>query len=205
MHVSIDKKYSASFTAAALLFEEFTRLKDLLSADDFETLIDQEIENNALLGIKTRAARQRVGLEIKKRYLNAPKDFWILFGEVGEVEQRLMLFFLCLKTYYLMLDFHLEVTLRRWKAMSTTLDVVDLQMRLDEIASMDEEVGSWSELTKQKTITVYLRTLKEAGLLKHEQLIKPVNTTPDFWDYFVKMGDPWFPGACFIPSTSLIK
>lgn len=102
-----------------------------------------------------------------------------------------------------MLDFHLEVTLNRWKAMSRTLDVFDLQMRIDEIASMDEEVGSWSELTKQKTITVYLRTLKEAGLLKQEQLLKPTDTTTGFWDYFVKIGETWFPSACFIPSSLL--
>ncbi len=200
-----DKKYSAAFTASALLFEEFLRLIELLGADDFELLINREIEDNALLGIKTRAARQRVGQEIRKRYQMAPLGFWTLFREASETEQRLMLFFLCLKTYYLMFDFQMEVTLRRWKAMSATLDVVDLQMRLDEIASMDEEVGSWSELTKQKTITVYLRTLKEAGLLKQEKLLKQLHITPDFWDYFVKIGDSWFPSACFIPSTSLIK
>jgi hypothetical protein len=193
-----NKKYSATFTASALLFEEFVRIRDMLLSGDFEQLIGVEVEENRLLGIKTRVARQRMVYEMKRRFANTLPGFWNFFFERTEPEQRLMLFFLCLKTYHLMLDFHLEVTLKRWKAMSGTLEIFDLQMRLDEIASMDEDVGAWSELTKQKTITVYLRTLKESGLFKNEHLIKPTQTEPDLWEYFIKNGESWFPGACFV-------
>lgn len=196
-----NKKYSASFTASALLYEEFVRTQEILCLDDFGSLMDAEVEENKWLGIKTRAARLRVVREMKKRHQQALPEFWPVFCNQGEAEQRLMLFFLCLKTYGLMLDFHIEVTLKHWKTLSDKLEVFDLQMRLDEIASMDPEVQDWSELTKQKTITVYLRTLKEAGLYKNNQLVRPPQVGSDFWDYFIKNGEAWFPGACFAPAA----
>jgi hypothetical protein len=133
-----------------------------------------------------------------KRYASAPPGFWKFFFERQEEEQKLALFFLCLKTYSLMLDYHLEVALKRWKARSEQLDTLDIQFRLDEISSFHPEVYAWSESTKTKTITVYLRTLTEAGLLKQGNLQKPGNIHPDFWAYFIKNGESWFPEACFV-------
>lgn len=193
------KKYTASFVATALLYPEFLRLKELLLSTDFELLIDQETENNKYLRIKTLAARKRIVQEIRKRVASAGRDFWTYFFSRGEEEQKLALLFLCLKTYPLMMDFHLEVALKRWKARSEQLTNFDLQMRLDEISSAHPEVDAWSESTKTKTITVYLRTLTEAGLLKNGKLQKPTRISPEFWDYFLKTGEAWFLESCFTP------
>lgn len=190
--------YSASFTASALLFQEFSKAKDSLLADDFIQEMQNEVLENTRLGIKTQSARKRISQEMIKRYEAAPTDFWRFFFERGEEEQKLALFFLCLKTYGLMLDYHVEVALKRWKARSEQLDTLDVQLRLDEISSFNPEVYAWSESTKTKTVTVYLRTLTEAGLLKHGKLQKPSDIQPDFWDYFIKNGESWFPEVCFV-------
>jgi hypothetical protein len=189
--------YSASFTASALLFQEFSKAKDSLLADNFIQDMQDEVLENSRLGIKTQAARKRISQEMIKRYESAPPDFWQFFFQRQEVEQKLALFFLCLKTYGLMLDYHLEVALKRWKSRAEQLDTLDVQLRLDEISSFNSEVYAWSESTKTKTVTVYLRTLTEAGLLKHGILQKTSGIQPDFWEYFVKNGEAWFPEACF--------
>jgi len=192
-----EDKYSAAFTATALLFTEVQNIKQILLADDFEQLIEQEVKNNDLLGIKTEAARRRVTQEIRKRNGFTPKEFWSTFLNLNETEQRLALFYLCLKTYPLVMDFHIEVALKKWKSKALVIDNFDLQMRLDEIASTDEVVMNWTEKTQMKVITVYKRMLKEAGLLKKTELTKPKNISTDFWNYFVEIGDDWFVEACF--------
>jgi len=196
--------YSASFTASALLFNEFIKAKDSVLAEDFIFQMKEEVLENTRLGIKTQSARQRISQEMIKRFESAPSGFWPFFFTRNEEEQKLGLFFLCLKTYVLMLDFHLEVTLKRWKTRVEHLESFDLQMRLDEISSANPEVGAWSELTKTKTITVYLRTLSEAGLLKKEQLLKPVRINPDFWDFFIKNNESWFLESCFTPINQIL-
>lgn len=189
--------YSAAFTASALLFNEFSKAKESILADDFIEQMRREVLENARFGIKTQASRKRISQEMIKRYEAAPPGFWPFFFERSEEEQKLALFFLCLKTYGLMLDFHLEVTLKRWKARSEQLGTFDLQMRLDEISSANPDVDAWSESTKTKTITVYIRTLTEAGLLKNGKLQKPARINPDFWAFFLNNGEFWFPAACF--------
>lgn len=189
--------YSASFTAAALLYPEHIRMKDMLLSADFDRLVDGEVEQNHLLSIKTRSARKRTVQEIKKRFANAGDGFWPFFFQRGEEEQRLALLFLCLKTYPLMMDFHIEVALKKWKEMSLHLDRIDMQMRMDEIASAHPEVDAWSESTKTKTITVYIRAITEAGLLKKDTLQQPRHIEPGFWEYFTRNGEQWFREACF--------
>lgn len=198
-------KYSASFTAAALLFTEFQNIKQILLADDFAGLIEEEVRSNDFLGIKTEAARKRVTQEVRRRFENAPKDFWSIFFEQKEDEQKLSLFYLCLKSYPLVMDFQVEVALKKWKSRSTTLDNFDLQMRLDEIASESDDVFSWSEKTQKKVVTAYKRMLTEAGLLVKNELTKPSNIQTDFWNYFIQVGDAWFIDACFYNKSKVLK
>jgi len=195
--------YSSAFTASALLFNEFAAAKESILAGHFIHHMKDEVLENTRLGIKTQSARQRISQEMIKRYESVPAGFWPFFFERSEEEQKLALFFLCIKTYGLMLDYHLEVVLKRWKAKSEQIERFDLQMRLDEISSAHPEVDAWSESTKTKTITVYLRTLTEAGLLKNGKLQKPIRINSDFWDYFIKNGESWFLESCFTPVSQI--
>ena len=189
--------YTAAFTSASLLHTEHLVMESLLCTNNFSELIAAEIKNNAFLKVKTQAGRKRITQELIKRNASATEGFWDFFFSISEQEQKLGLFFLCLKTYKLLMDFHLEVVLKKWKTKSLHLDVVDLQMRLDEIASEYEDVSAWSEVTQRKTITVYKRMLTEAGLLKKKELIRPAGITSLFWDYFIEKGEGWFIEACF--------
>lgn len=197
--VKTQQTYSAAFTAAALLHNEFSKARDSLLTGGFAEFMKKEVLENTCLGIASQAARKRISQEMIKRHENAPSGFWSFFFQQPEEEQKLALFFLCLKTYALMLDYHLEVALKRWKTRSEELGAFDVQMRLDEISSAHPEVYAWSESTKTKTITVYIRTLTEAGLLKKGKLQRPERISSEFREFFVKNGASWFLESCFLP------
>lgn len=190
------KKYDANFTAGGLLFNEFRALEKLLVSDDFESLIKIEEEQNNIIGIATNSARKRIITEIKRRNKNAPREFWIEFFNWSEEEQKLGLLYLCLKTYPLVMDIHIEVALKKFR-IGANLQAYDIQMRLEEIIANDEEVAKWSEATFKKINVQYRKALTDAGLLKKETLQRPTKASIQFWNYFIEIKEQWFLEACF--------
>ena len=196
---NMDKsQYTASFNAASLLHQEHVRLRDILLSEELEENLNEETEKNEFLQIKTLGGRKRIVTEIKRRANNAPSNFWQFFFDITPTEQKLSLFYLCLKSYPLLLDYHIEVSLQKVRSLSLDFDVFDLQMRLDEISSIDEEVDSWSDTTKRKTISVYMRMLNECGLLNNNRLKKPQDISTYFQDYYNQLGEAWFLDAVFL-------
>jgi len=190
-------KYTGSFTAGALLHHEFVAIQPFMQDENLNDLLAIEIKQNKYLAIKTEAARKRIVREMQNRIINAPSSFWPFFHNLPLAEQKLALFYLCLKSYLLIFDFHFEVVAPKWKLHSKNLDNYDIQMRMDRIASFDETVYNWTEQTKKKLITKYRKILREAGLMRDDKLIKPEGITSEFWQYFIQLNEPWFIEACF--------
>lgn len=190
------KKYDANFTAGGILFNEFKSFEAVLLSSNFEELAEIEKEQNRFIGISTNSARKRVITEIKRRYKSVPKEFWNHFYNWNELEQKTGLFYVCLKTYPLILDLHYEVALKKFKT-GSSLDAYDIQMRMDEIASFDEIVASWSATTLKKINVQYRKALKDAGLYNGKALHKTDKASSMFWDYFLNHNESWFLEACF--------
>lgn len=190
------KKYDANFTAGGILFNEFKSFKAVLLSSNFEELAEIEKEQNRFIGISTNSARKRVITEIKRRYKAVPNGFWNHFYNWNEQEQKIGLFYVCLKTYPLILDLHYEVALKKFKT-GSSLDAYDIQMRMDEIASFDEIVASWSATTIKKINVQYRKALKDAGLYNGKALHKTDKASSMFWDYFLNHNESWFLEACF--------
>lgn len=191
--IMTETTYSAAFTAGGLFYEETRSCLPLLKEEQAEELLIKEAEKNAYVKINAESARKRVLQELRKRHKQAPADFWEYFESAGEAEQRLLLLFLSMKTYRLVFQFHFDVTLPAWRGSSSELDDYYFHMKLDEIAAAHEEVDSWSESTRRKVITVYLRMLREAGLLSEAGLLQTPPGVPEaFWCYFVHQGEAWF-------------
>ena len=191
------KKYDANFTAGGLLFHEFRAIKLLFLSNNFIELIQQEKEKNNIIGIATNSARKRIILEIVRRYKKAPNQFWNYFFNWKEEEQKLGLFYLILKAYPLIMDIHIEVTLKKYKT-GSELSSYDIQMRFQEIMSQNENVASWSDATLKKLNEQYRKALLDAGVFDGKFLKKPTKATPQFWEYFIENGEGWFLKACFI-------
>lgn len=197
MNIQINK-YDANFTAGGILLNEFLALKNiLLDDDDVEIQLRNEMEQNNVIGISTKTARQRVILEIIRRVNQVPKSFWSFFYGLNLLEQKQALFYLCLKAYPLIFDLHFEVAVKKYKTSGTITDY-DVQMRLDEIASMHDNVAEWTDKTFKKLNSQYRTALKDAGLLKNNKLIKSTVQSNLFWNYFKENKDQWFLKACFI-------
>jgi len=196
-------KYTGSFTAGALLHHEFVVIQPFMQEENLTDLLALEVKQNKYLAIKTEAARKRIVREMRNRIINAPSSFWPFFYNLPVVEQRLALFYLCLKSYLLIFDFHFEVVVPKWKLHSKDLDNYDIQMRMDRIASFDETVYNWTDQTKKKLVTKYRKILQEAGLMRDDKLIKPEGITNEFWQYFIQLNEPWFIEACFYDTHEL--
>jgi len=190
-------KFDANFTAGGILYQEFLALSGLLGNKNFIELINAETENNAFIGIKVESSRKRIISEIKRRYAQAPKDFWIRFFEWNASEQKLGLFYLCLKTYPLILDVHFEVVVKKFK-LGQSLDEYDIQMRFDEIASQNDYVANWADITIYKLNVQYRKALKDAGIYDRSILHKPKQIKSSFGEYFNNINESWFLEACFI-------
>jgi hypothetical protein len=191
------KTYDANFTAGSLFFNEFKSLESLLKEKDFLIIIQEEEKNNNVIGIATMSARKRIIREIKRRYSMAPIGFWNYFFQWNQQEMNFGLLFLCLKTYPLVMDIHIEVTLKKFKT-GNTMNAYDIQMRLDEIASKYDYVSKWSNRTFENINGNYRKALKDAGLYDGSNLIRPLKISPTFWQYFEDIHESWFLVACFI-------
>ncbi|WP_418637401.1 BrxA family protein [Winogradskyella sp.] len=191
------QKYDANFTAGGIFFNEFSNLKDYLLDENFEEIVKNDIEENQILAISTLSARKRIVSEIIRRHNIMSVNFWSFFQNLNESESKLALFYVCLKTYPIVFDLHFQVTVKKQK-LGTELTEYDIQMRLDELSSIDEDVESWSETTIKKINTQYRKALKDAGVYEKEKLKQPVNIQESFWEYFKDNDESWFLQACFI-------
>lgn len=190
--------FDSNITAGALLYTEFSLVGEHLNSN-FSNFLDSELENNSRIGIPSYSARKRIIPEMKKRYNVVPIEFWEHFNQWNENTQRLALFFTCLKTYPLIFDLHYEVA-RKKNASGSTLGAYDVQMRLDELASEDAKVATWSIKTLEKINSQYRKLLKQAGLYNSdtELLKKPSNIDTSFWMFLEMNNENWFKEACFL-------
>lgn len=189
--------YSASFTAGSLLHRETSALLPLFQSGNTGLAIREEIKNNRLLHVNSESARKRIVFEIIKRTKSVEPPFWHLYARSTEEERKVLLFYICLKTYNLIFDFHFNVTVRQWHSSSQKIEPYFYQMELEEIASRYEQVDKWADITKQKTISVYLRMLRETKMVDNNNL-QPIKLDEAFWNFFIKNGESWFLDACLL-------
>ena len=197
-------KYSSSFTAGGLLFNEFEAILPALIAGNIEEFLRKESGENNYLKISTESARKRIITELKKRIISVPKEFWVHYSKSDDYQKKLFLFYVCTKTYLLIYDMHFKITTQAFWAYKQEIDIYPYKMYLDELSTKDEEIGSWSESTRQKCITNYFRMLRESGLLINKATKRP-ETVNDFYCYFVNHNETWALDIYFLDQTEKNK
>lgn len=191
-------KYNGTFSSNGILFNETISLVQILKSDNVEDGLAKEVKENNLLQINSEATRGRAVREIRKRNKYTEPGFWDRFDQSTEPEQRLLFFYLCLKTYRILFDLHFLVTVKRFYIDSTLPETFYYKMAVDELASGNEKVAAWSETTLKKTLSNYRSLLRVSGLLKGDMLTSP-NVDDSFWDQFKMNSEIWFLEACFQP------
>lgn len=196
--------YSASFTAASLMREEMNAVLPYLLKDDSPQTVKMIEDSPEILPIKSVSARERVAIEMAKRFRSMPKSFWENYQTLSEDQQRLAIFFVILKTYRLLFEFQVNVAVKKYHSANNTLQTDDLWMEFYNIASRDEFVDGWTEKTKKKAISVYLTMLRQAGLLNSDTAeLQRIDIEKEAFIPYVRLGELWFLQACFLPQYEI--
>lgn len=195
--------YTISFSIGGLLHREISAALPLFVSEHSKELVIEEIKQNNVLRINSESARKRIVGEIRKRYITQDKEFWQLYQECGEETQKILLFYVCLKTYKLVFDFHFNVTLPIWNSSNRIVDSYLYKMELDEIGGKDQFVFDLSDVSKKKAITSYQRMLRELGILDTvSNQLKSLTPSSDVLNYIVKSREIWFLDACLLSSQT---
>ena len=196
--------YSASFTGAAMLFSEMNvAVKMLLENDSPETVKLLKTDAN-YIQIKAAKSRERVTAEFVRRFRAVPKSFWERYTTLGESEQRLALMYVILKTYQILFEFQINLVIPKYNSPDRVLTKNDVNMALNEIASKDEFVDSWSAETRDRASSQYLTMLRQAGLINDatKELQEP-NLPDEAFLYYIRIGEVWFLQACLLPGYKI--
>lgn len=196
MNSNIKSPYSAAITGGGFLYEETVALMPLLQSPDSEELLKKEAVNNDILQVNTETSRKKFIREIVRRYKTMPESFWNDWMDMNEDDRKTALFMVILKTYKIVFDLHVNVTIRRWNSASRSVDRSDLMMEFDEISSKDEFVDSWTENTKKKVAAAYLSILRKVRMLDEDNQLHPLLCSN--YDFYLTHGDPWFLEACLL-------
>lgn len=196
--------YSASFTGAAILFSDMNVAVRMLLEDDSPETIKTLKTDASYIQIKSETARRRVTAEFVKRFRAVPKSFWTRYVELPENEQRLALLYVVLKTYQLLFEFQINLAIPKYNSPDRVLTKNEVSMALNEIASKDEFVDSWSAETRDRASSQYLTILRQSGLVSEStgELQSP-NLSDEALLWYIQSGEVWFLQACFFPGYKI--
>ncbi len=196
--MSINKKspYTAAITGGGFLFEETNILLPLLQSEGRDERLKQEALHNELLQINSEKSRKSCIAEVKRRYNAVSPSFWVDYLAMSEENQYAALFFVLLKTYKILFDFHTNVTIKRWNSISKAIFTEDLMMEFNEISANDAFVDSWSEMTKKKVASSYLTILRKIGMLDTDNQLQSLSCSN--FDYYIRLEEQWFLEAALL-------
>lgn len=192
--------YTAAFTGAHFMLYETIRILPLLLDDKAEALVKQEIQENKYWMVNSLESRKKYSAELKRRFQSVPRSFWTDFLQWDEPRQRIGMLYVLLSTYRILLEFHINVTIKKWHSINHQLCHEDIAMELSQIAAQDEFVDSWNDSTKKRIVSAYLTFLQHAGLYdKKNMLLHPAaDVDKSAYAYYLQHGQEWFVEACLL-------
>ena len=192
----IKSPYTAAITGGGFLFDETNALLPLLEAENREELLKDENINNRVLHINAETSRKKAVREIRRRYLTMPYSFWKDYYQMSEGNKKVALFLVMLKTYKILFDFHVHVTMKKWKSISKSVTLDDLMLEFNEISANDNFVDSWTIDTKKHVASAYLTILRKVGILSKDSQLSSVSC--ENFDYYLTHNEAWFLEACLL-------
>ena len=196
--------YSASFTGAAILFTDMNVAVKMLLEDDSPETIKTLKTDASYIQIKSAKSRERVTAEFVKRFRAVPQSFWSRYVDLPESEQRLALLYVILKTYRLLFEFQVSLAIPKYNSPDRVITKNDVNMALNEIASRDEFVDSWSAETRDRASSQYLTILRQSGLIDEGTgELRCPNVSDEALLWYLQAGEVWFLQACFLPGYKI--
>lgn len=190
-------KYSAPFTAGALLFKEAdVYIANIQNGEQY--MKDQEEVDMQVLPINAESSKKRIKRELDNR-LRSLKDARLIDYYLGseEKDKKLILFYAACKSYPLLMDFMIEVVLNKWYNLDLDIDSDDYQNFIYRKMDSHPELLKIAESTRHKSGQVTLRMLKELGMIKNNKLTKEY-FDPKVLRRIALNDDQWFLELLFI-------
>ena len=190
--------YSAALTGCSFMIDEMNACLPMLMDENSETLMKQEVSENNVMMMKSQKSRSKASLEFRRRYNAVSRDFWEKYLNMPRQQQLMAMYYVCLKTYRILFDLHINVALRKWKSANRIVTKNDAMTEIYEIAANDEFVDSWSEETKDRVASSFLTFMRKAGILNETGELQAPKLQDSEYAIFIEMGDEWFLQACFL-------
>lgn len=190
--------YSAALTGCSFMIDEMTACLPLLMDENSEELMRREVSESNILLMKSQQTRYRAAVEFKRRYAAVPADFWQKYLLMNRQQQLVAMYYVCLKTYRILFDLHINVALKKWKSANRKVTKTDAQNEIYEIAANDEFVDSWSDETKDRVASSFLTFMRRAGFLNETDTLQAPTLQPTDFRIYLELGDSWFLQACFL-------
>jgi hypothetical protein len=189
--------YSASFTTGPLLTDEIDAVIKFMDENDQQNL-EVIIKTDKILRVNSVAGRKRRLREILNRIESVPEGYWNFYRQLsGKEEKSVFLYYVCMKYYSLVRDFHLEVILSKWRVLDTSYGKEEVERFLMRASMQHPEVDGWTEGTRKKISQVLTLMLKEVGIVAKEK-IRLIFLPDKFWIFFIQHGEGWFLEAMFL-------
>ena len=180
------------------MIDEMTSCLPLLMDENSEELMQREVKDGNILLMKSQQTRYRASVEFKRRYASVPTDFWTKYLDMNRQQQLMAMYYVCLKTYRILFDLHINVALKKWKSANRKVTKNDAQNEIYEIAANDEFVDSWSEETKDRVASSFLTFMRRAGFLDETDTLQAPKLQDADYRIYLELGDSWFLQACFL-------
>jgi hypothetical protein len=174
------KRYSLSFTSAALLYCESIVVAELyLQRQDWRAVRREVMEAN-LLQSRTLNTAKRLCSEIFSRLKTcSDKELKLLVTSSPEEKRHLLWIALC-RRYTFIGDFALEVVREKFLNLTSALDHEDFDRFFNQKSEWHQELEQIQPSTKIKLRQFLFKMLREAGLLTENNQIQPALFSPEF-------------------------
>lgn len=185
------------------MIDEMNACLPLLMDENSEDLLKEEVYSGKILMMKSVQTRSRAVFEFKRRYNAVPKDFWQNYLNMSRQQQLVAMYYVCMKTYRILFDLHINVALKKWKSANRIVTKKDAMSEIFEISSNEEFVDSWSLETKDRVASSFLTYMRRAGFLNNSGELQAPNLQDAEYAIFIEMGDEWFLQACFLEAFEI--
>lgn len=166
-------EYRLSFTTGGLFWSESVLLIKLFFEESDWGIIRENVIEQDLLQVRTRAAGVRISREIIARLKEFSDQELEYFTEATSPEQLWLLWIAVCRHFNLVREFAVEVLRENYLTLKHTVDHRDFDAFFNRKAQLSDEIESLKDSTRRKLRQNLFRMLREADLLTKNGLISP--------------------------------
>jgi len=171
-------RYKLSFTAASLaLAQSVTIAQVYLDCSNWADTRKKVLDEN-LLGLRSPKSSVRVYRELQCRLAPLSDEEILLLVRGESADRKALLWRAFCSRYELVRRWAQQVIVPRFRLMDRAISSSDVYAFLSREAIDHPEIEDLADSTREKLVTVLLRTMREAGIVSKDHTILPAVLSP---------------------------